>query len=139
MLGELLGESAGKITMTRVLSADGPHTKLEVSFQGRGTLLGEATTDVGTYWQVLRPGGVLYGEGEVLMLTDAGEAAPWRGFGVGRPTGPFPAGSFAVGGAFQTASEKLARLNSVATVSEYAVDGGGNYRWQIWEWKGPAG
>ena len=36
-MGDLLGESAGKITGTRVHSADGPHTKLEVSFQGRGT------------------------------------------------------------------------------------------------------
>jgi hypothetical protein len=38
MLGEKLGESSGKFTGTRVLSAR-PDPKLEVSFQGRGTLL----------------------------------------------------------------------------------------------------
>jgi hypothetical protein len=58
---------------------------------------------------------------------------------VGRPTGGFPAGHFAVCGSAQTASEKLARLkarlNSVAIVAEYDVDEDGSYRWTLWEWK----
>ena len=49
VLGERLGESSGKFTGIRVLPSDGEHVWLEVSFQGRGTLLGREITDTGTY------------------------------------------------------------------------------------------
>jgi hypothetical protein len=68
-------------------------------------------------------------------LTNAGENVLWRGFGVGRPTGPPPAGHFAVCGWAQTESQSLIRINSVATVIEYDVDAEGNYHWTLWEWK----
>jgi hypothetical protein len=101
MLGELLGESAGKITGTRVLPSEGQQVKVEVSGQGSGQLLGEAMTDMFTYWQTVRPGGVFYGEGHVLLMTPSGEIAAWSGFGVGQPTGPSPAAHYAVCGSFQ--------------------------------------
>ena len=68
MLGERLGESSGKFTSIRVLPSEGHQVWLEVSFQGRGTLLGQEITDTGTYRQTFYPGGVLHGEGHVLML-----------------------------------------------------------------------
>ena len=135
MLGELLGESTGKITGTRVLPSEGQQIKVEVSFQGSGTLLGEAITDIGTYWQTIRPEGVLYGEGHVLMMTRDGAIADWTGFGVGRPTGPAPAAHYGVCGSFQPASGKLARLASVANAIEYDVEQDGSYHWKLWEWK----
>ena len=138
MLGEQLGQSSGKLTGTRVLVA-GPETKLEVSFQGRGTMLGQPINDLGTYWHVIRPGGVLYGEGQVVMLTDDGEIAPWVGGGVGHPTGPGYAASYGVYGAFHGASAKLTRLNGVATAIEYEVEEDGGYRWTAWAWTGAAG
>ena len=46
--------------------------------------------------QIVGPGAVLYGEGQVLMMTKDGETAPWSGFGGGRPTGRPPAASYAV-------------------------------------------
>ena len=135
-LGEQLGEVSGKVTGTRVLSpVGGEPVHLEVSFQGYGTMLGEEISEVGTYWQSARAGGVLYGEGDILWITNEGESVYWRGFGVGRPTGSFPAGHFAVSGSAQTDSEKLSHLNSVATVGEYDVDQDGNYRWVVWEWQ----
>ena len=134
-LGEQLGTASGTITGTRVLAPEGQQLKVEGSFAGRGTLLGEDIADFGTYWQTVRPGGVLYGEGDVLWLTNDGESARWWGFGVGHPTGPPPAGHFAVCGSVQTESQRLARLNSVATVVEYDVDTEGNYNWTLWEWK----
>jgi hypothetical protein len=133
-MGERLGESSGKITGTRVLTSEG-QVKVEVSFQGRGDMLGEDITDFGTYWQSVRPGGVLYGEGDVLWLTDDGQSALWSGFGVGRPTGAPPAAHFAVCGSVQTESQRQARLNGVATVVEHDVDQEGNYHWTLWEWK----
>jgi hypothetical protein len=134
MLGEVLGESSGTILGTRVLPSEGQQIKVEVSFQGKGHLLGEEIMDIGTYWQTIRPGGVLYGEGHVLMMTPQGEVADWIGFGVGRPTGPPPAASYAVSGSFQSASQKLSRLNSIVTAIEYEVDENSNYRYKLWEW-----
>jgi len=134
-LGEQLGESLGKITGTRVLTPVGGQVQMEMSFQGSGNMLGEEVTDAATYLQVVRPGGVFYGEGDALWVTSGGESAHFAGFSVGRPTGDFPAGHFAVCGSMQTASEKLARLNSVAIVAEYDVEQDGSYRWTLWEWK----
>jgi hypothetical protein len=136
-LGDQVGESSGKITGTRVLTPVGgeQQVQMEVSFQGSGNMLGEEITDTATYLQLVRPGGVFYGEGDALWITSDGESAHFAGFGVGTPTGSFPAGHFAVCGSVQTASEKLARLNSVAIVAEYDVDEDGSYRWTLWEWK----
>ncbi len=134
-LGDQLGEASGKVSGTRVLASEGQHVKLEVSFQGRGTMLGKEIADYGTYWQTVRSGGELYGEGDVVWLTNDGESIRWWGFGVGRPTGSPPAGHFAVSGSAQTESQRFIRLNSVATVFEYDVDEEGNYHWTMWEWK----
>ena len=134
-LGEQLGTASGTITGTRVLAPEGQQLKVEVSFSGRGTMLGEDITDFGTYCQTVRSGGVLYGEGDVLWLSNDGESVRWWGFGVGHPTGPPPAGHFGVCGSAQTESQRFARLNSVATVVEYDVDAEGDYRWTLWEWK----
>jgi hypothetical protein len=134
-LGEQLGEVSGRITGTRVLAPEGQQVKVEVSLEGRGTMLGEDISDLGTYWQTVRPGGELYGEGNNVWLTNDGENVLWRGFGVGRPTGPPPAGHFAVCGWTQTESQRFVRLNSVATAIEYDVDAEGNYHWTLWEWK----
>jgi hypothetical protein len=136
MQGEVLAESSGQLTGVRVLLADGQDSKVEVSFQGRGQMLGAPMSDVGTYWQVVRPDGTLYGEGQVLMITDNGERAAWRGFGVGQPTGQPPAASFGVAGAFYGASGDLARLGRVANVIEYEVGQDNSYRWKMWEWSG---
>ncbi len=135
MLGEQLGEASGKITATRVLPSDGPTPNLEISFQGSGKLLGVDINDFGTYTQTVRLGGAYYGEGQVVLITTDGGVANWTGFGVGRPTGHVPAGTFGVCGSIQTASEKLARLNTVATVVEFRVDENGNYSWKLWEWQ----
>jgi hypothetical protein len=135
MLGEQLGESSGKVTVTRVLPSDGPTPKLEVSYQGSGKLLGIDMNDCCTYWSTVRAGGVLYGEGQIAMITTDGNIATLTCFGVGRSTGRFPAGTFSYCGSFQTASEKLARLNTVAIVGEFQEDENGNYAWKMWEWK----
>src|SRR5689334_1731706 len=87
MLGERLGESSGKLTGIRVLPTEGQQIKLEASFQGQGTLLGQPISDFGTYSQTMRPDGTLYGEGHVVMLSQSGDAADWIGGGVGRAIG----------------------------------------------------
>jgi len=78
---------------------------------------------------------VLYGEGQTLFMTKDGEMATWKGFGLGRPTGPGFAVRFAVCGSFQTATPKLARLLDVAILTEFETDENGNYSYKSWEWK----
>jgi hypothetical protein len=136
MLGQKLGGSSGKIIGMRVLPSDGQQVYVEVSFQGRGTLLGQDFTDVGTYQQTVRPGGVLYGEGHVLMMTATGDVADWIGGGVGKQLGAGFKASYGVYGAFQSASGKLEQLTTAATAIEYEIDEDGSYRWQAWEWTG---
>ena len=133
MLGELICELHGKRTGRRVLSTDGGF-KAEVSFEDSGMLLGIAVNDIGTYWSASRPDGSLYGEGQGIVLVPDGGAATWKGQGVGK---------FLAGGAvsyrgalyYSTANPKLARLNTIAGVFEFDVDGDGNTHSKIWEWK----
>ena len=136
MLRERLGESAAKITGIRVLPTEGQQVKLEASFQGQGTVLGQPITDFGTYWQTVRPGGVLHGEGHVVLLTPGGEVADWLGGGVGRAIGAGFKATYGVYGHFDSAQGALARLATVATAIEYEVEEDGSYRWQMWEWTG---
>lgn len=139
MLGELLGESSGSVTGVRILEANGDDSVMEVSFRGSGQVLGVGITDIGTFAQTVRPGGVLSSEeANVLLLTEDGEMVSWKGFGVGRPTGPGFSSSWGAAGYARTSSEKLSRMNSVANLVEYELDAEGGYRWKLWEWTGAA-
>jgi hypothetical protein len=136
MLGDRLGESSGRFTSIRVLPSEGDHVWLEVSFQGRGTLLGQDITETGTNRQTFRPQGVLHGEGHVLMMSPNGDFADWVGGGVGRQTGAGYQASFGVWGSSSTATGGLSRLTEVADVIEYEVEEDGSYHWTMWAWTG---
>lgn len=133
MLGESTGELRGKRSGRRVLSVEHGF-KIEVSFEDAGKLLGVDVQEVATYCSSPRPDGTLYGEGQGLMATAQGEAATWVGQGVGKFTA---GGGVSFRGAiyFSSASPKFARLNSVATVYEFEVDGEGNTHTKLWDWK----
>jgi hypothetical protein len=134
MLGEQIGEERGKITGRRVLRADGQGLKVEVSFQASGQLLGSNVTDMGTYWSVVQANGTLYGEGQGIIMTATGEIVQWTGAGRGQFTAD---GGVRFRGAvyYQTTSEKLARLNTVAIVYEHETDRDDNLTTRFWEWK----
>src|SRR5437764_11707969 len=124
MLGELIGEERGKITLRRVLPSEGSGVKVEVSFQASATFYGASATDLGTYWSEVQPNGMLYGEGQGVVMTATGETAQWRGAGRGRFT---EKGGVSFRGAiyYQTASESLGRLNGVAVLFEHEADPAG--------------
>jgi|SRR3972149_5414107 len=134
MLGEMIGETQGKITGNRVLPSDGQAPKVESSFQDSGKILGVEITNIGTYWSIVRGGG-LYGEGQGIIMTRDGEMAYWTGQGVGRFTGRGSASIWRGSLFYQTSSQKLAHLNSIAVVFEYEVDENGNTHDKLWEWK----
>ncbi len=141
MLGDLLGEEAGQVTGRRVLPSEGSGTRIEVSFRANGQLLGNPHTTMATYITVLRPDGTLRAEGQGFVTTADGEAATWTGSGVGRLVGGQVPGQAGGGveyrGAiyYQTASEKLARLNGIAVVFEFSADENDKTSAKFWEWK----
>ena len=135
MLGEQIGEETGQITGMRVLPDQGHGAKVEVSFQQTGTLLGAHVNDMGTYISVTRPDGTLFGDGQGVTMTEDGEMATWRGQGVGRFTGRGGAVSYRGAIYYQTTSERLARLNSIAVVFEYESDESGKTAAKAYEWK----
>ena len=135
MLGELLSEDRGQITSTRVLPSEpGQGPRLEMSFEAHGTVLGITSQEVATYTGVTRPDGTIYGEGQGLITSPAGDLAVWRGSGVGRMTED---GGTEFRGAiyFETASPAWAQLNSVAGVFEYSADASGKTESKVWEWR----
>jgi hypothetical protein len=134
MLGEQIGQETGQITAMRVLPGDGPPS-VEVSFQATGMLLGVPETNMGTYTTVTRPDGSLFGEGQGVIMTDDGEMAAWKGDGAGHFTGDGTAVSWRGAIYYQTAAQRLARLNQIAVVFEYDTDSSGKTEAKSFEWK----
>lgn len=135
MFTEQIGEETGQITGIRVLPDEGHGARVEVSFQANGTLLGTHTTSMGSYTSVTRPDGSLFGEGQGVTMTDNGEMVSWKGQGVGHFTGHGTAVSYRGAVYFQTAAERLARLNSIAGIFEYDTDESGKTVDKTYEWK----
>jgi hypothetical protein len=135
-LGEIIYEHTGKMTGQRVLDVEGP--KIETSFRATGKFKGTDIIETTTYWSVPRPGGALYGEAQGVVTTsdDSGEMATLTAQGIGRIIGPGGKVSFRGSTYFRTSSTgKLASLNNMVGVFEYEMDGSGNSRAKIWEWK----
>ena len=78
MLGDLTYEHKGKVIGQRVLEVatgkeeeEGVLPKIETTFSADAKLKGTIDiTDTGTYWSIVRPGGILYGEGQGFYITD---------------------------------------------------------------------
>ena len=132
MLGEVIGESHGKVGVPRVLDE---HGKVEVSEQGSGKLMGMEVTNWITFWAVPRPDGTLWGEGQGTSTTRDGEFVTWKGHGIGQLTGRGGAASWRGALYFQNASPKLARLLKTPAVYEYEADENGNTHLKLWDWK----
>ena len=132
MLGELLGETAGKRTLRRVLSVDPPN--VEVTFEESGKMLGANTNGFGTYSSVVRNDGSLYGEGQGVIMTQEGDMISWKGSGLGKFK---EKGAVSFRGIlyYRTASPKFARLNGAPGVFEHEVDSEGKTQTKVWEWK----
>ena len=132
MLGEQIGETRGKRIVRRVLSSD--PVRVEVSFEDSGKMLGIDVNGFGTYTSQVRADGTFYGEGEGAYMTRDGELLSWKGSGLGKIK---EGGAVSYRGIlyYRTASQKLARLNTITGVFEYEVDAKGETLAKVWEWK----
>ncbi len=130
MLGEKIGEDRGQVTGRRVLRG----SRVETSFTSEGTLYGIAMQDMGTYVSNLREDGTLYGEGQGIVIGAKGERAEWTGHGVGIMK---PDGSVSFRGAvyYYSDTPTFKKLNKVAALFEHEIDGDGNAKNSVWEWK----
>jgi len=133
MLGEQIGEETGKVMVRRVISVDGG-TKVEVTVQANGRLLGIETRNNVTYLAGIRPDGSLYGEAQGLVVGKGGEQASFKAAGVGKL---LDGGAVSYRGAsyYYSDSPNFRRLNAVAVVFEYSADADGNTKSKAWEWK----
>ena len=133
MLGEQIGEETGRVMVRRVISVDGG-TKVEVTVQSTGKLLGIETRNNVTYLAGIRPDGSLYGEAQGLVVGKGGEQASFKAAGVGKL---LDGGAVSYRGAsyYYSDSPNFRRLNAVAVVFEYSADAEGNTKTKAWEWK----
>jgi hypothetical protein len=135
MQGDKIGEESGKVTVRRTLPNESGGPKVETSFEAAGSLLGVSHLTFGTYTSMVRPDGTIFGEGQgVARAKDGSAMASWVGQGVGKFTS---GGGVSYRGAlyYQSPNSQWSRLNSVAAIFEYEVDGQGNTKAQLWEWK----
>lgn len=133
MLGEKIGEDTSKTTGRRVLSVDGAPV-IETSGTGTGTMLGVPFQSFVTYTGKLQPDGTLAGEGIGVLMGSGGESATLSAKGVGKFTAT---GGVSWRGAFfiKSSHEKLARLNSIATLFEIEIDAAGDGKGSYYEWR----
>ena len=137
MLGDKIADLSGKVIGTRVLPGDDyRYIKMEVTVQQSGQVLGAPATDIGTYTVFERVPGQIYGEGQGMLATDAGEGAIWNGHGVGKASGPGMSMSIRFSIAVQAGpTGTLSRLKEVLVIGEHEVDADGNTKTTMWEWK----
>jgi hypothetical protein len=133
MLGEQIGEEKGKVSTRRVLSIDGG-SKIEVSFEATGKLLGVEHRSIYTYLMSARPDGSLHCEAQGTHVGAGGERATSKAQGIGRL---LDGGAVSFRGAqyFYSESPKWKRFNTLAGVFEYEADDEGNSKGKLWEWK----
>ena len=133
MLGEQIGEETGKVMVRRVISVDSG-TKVEVTTQSTGKLLGVETRNTVTYSAGIRPDGSLYGEAHGLVVGKGGEQASFKAAGVGKL---LDGGAVSYRGAsyYYSDSPNFRRLNAIAVVYEYSADAEGNTKSKAWEWR----
>jgi hypothetical protein len=134
MLGSSIGDVQGQTIGTRVLPDTGHGPCMEITDRGTGTLYGVQVTSTVTYLGTMRPNGTIVGDGNGIVMTEDGEAATFRGAGVGTFTRP---GAMRWRGSlfYETQSGKLAALNGIAVAFEYDVDESGKSEGHFYEWK----
>lgn len=133
MLGELIGETTGKISGQRVLDLEGPTIETNVSLAG--TFKGVQVKEILTIVAAPTSKGVIHGIGKGVINTEDGDIATYTGEGIGRIDST---GVLKWRGAifFHTNSQgKLEFLNNMVGVFEAQVDREGQFTDKSWEWK----
>lgn len=134
MLGNLVAEIEGQATGVRVVSVEGGRPVNEASYQGTGTFLGVAATEMSTFTVLPQPDGSIRGHGQGVYMTADGDMITWQGQGIGRMT---DSGGLSWRGSnyFGSESPKFAELTKSIGLFEYDVDQTGKISGRVYEWK----
>lgn len=132
MLGKKLGEASGKITNVKLLPFKWDVPRVEKTFDGKGTVLGNPFTEIGAYWESFRDDGTRYGEGRILITAANGEMAYFQGYGVSEHNAQVT--RYSGHGDFPWTTPTFAHLRRTSAVVEYQIDND-TYSWEMWEWK----
>ncbi|MER5867766.1 hypothetical protein [Kitasatospora sp. NPDC002040] len=134
MLGDLLSELQGEITVQRVVPGEhGLGPSMESSFRATGQMLGVDVRDTGTYRARMRADGTLQGRGQGITMSATGDSLTWEGFGLGRFNDD---GSISWRGSlvFTSDSPKFAELRGLVGVFEWETEQSGKAAGKIWAW-----
>jgi hypothetical protein len=134
-LGQEVGSLSGKVTGTRVLPPTDGKPNVEVSFEADGELNGVQAHVVCSYWVQIRPDGTIYGETDQQGIIVTGDGVTtYSGAGTGHMT---PDGGSVLRGAIYLHNPpgKLDSLAESAVLYEWEVDGQGNTKGTLTEWK----
>ena len=139
MLGDLLVEESGSVTLQRVLTPENGLPRIEISFEAEGTGVGIDYNHRATYLATMRPDGTIWGEGDGVMVGVNGDVVTWHGGGVGHMA-QRPEGGFAVAyrGAIYYSSASggaLGALNGKVGVFEYDIDSSNRTAARVYEWR----
>src|SRR5215510_3797549 len=85
MLGEKIGELSGKITSQRVLDVE-CGAKMETTVNATGKISNIDVSSIITYWNIRKPDGRLYGEGQGILMTNGEVVASSKSQGIGKLT-----------------------------------------------------
>lgn len=135
MLGDLLGELQGNITVQRVLPGQhGLPPSMESTFEATGQLLGITVVDRGTYVSRMRADGTLQGRGQGITMSPSGGSLTWEGAGIGRFNAD---GSISWRGSLIHTSDSpaFAELQGIVGVFEWETDPSGKAKGKFWAWK----
>lgn len=136
MLGDPIGYAQGSVVSSRVLEPIENEVNLEISFQGRGEILGFPFADMGTCRLVFRSDGMIHAkDGNIVMFGLQGETARVQSSGLGRLCGPVPQGRYTSTGTFETSANCWKPLNELIGIFEFIVNEQGEYKVTIWAWK----
>lgn len=134
MIGEMVGEMTGRVTVQRLVKHYGGELMLERTIEEKGKILGEDVTFIATTFAKERPGGGMFTKGDGVMMTRNGEKVKLHGSGItvrGKGAGQSIRGARYA----QTTAPSLIRLNDMALVFEIEITPDGVMHDKIWEWK----
>lgn len=134
MIGEMIGELTGKVTVQRLVRGHGHGPMLERTFEEKGKILGVDVTFLATTWGRERPQGGMFTKGIGVLMTKNGEMVKLHGSGI-TVKGKGPGMSIRGIRYAQTTSPSLLRLNDMALVFEIEISPEGVMHDKWWEWK----
>ncbi len=134
MISEQMGEFRGKIISRRRLPEDDLGPREEVILEENGQLLSLNVKNILTAVTATRPGGNLYLEGRLTMVTSDGDIAAGNALGTAKPGDNGGLGSLRCAVHFDTASRQLGWVKNMIAYWETEQDQDGKTRGKLWRW-----